>query len=282
MLVTLLLMVSAALIGAGAALLLRDWLQKARAPFVGDAPLSRTIRLAPEEAQITIARTNAAPREETHAVEVDVPRPVSPAKPVLRVAAPPAQPEEIERTERMLVRHDEISQATAPEPDPGPKSGPDTGSDPASDPGSDPGPVPEPEPRTVPVTTPLVSDRADLWQHLLLALDGAVARANTRLAGREISVGLRRVPMAESGAPAEQGATFPILVAGRREAWLRLERDSEGHIVARVTALASRGLAEPQPEQRQLPEGASDPDLDAMLDACLLPLAPRALPMVRL
>lgn len=235
MLVTLLLMLSAALIGAGAALLLRDWLQKRRMAFVASEPARQPRSV--EEAEITIART----------VPVRLDGAGAPLQPVDHPSAvlPPLRATEAEagaRTERIV-----------------------------------PPPAEGLEARSVPAARPAVHDRRRTWSQLLPRVDAAVVRANTRLADRSLALTARRLQLAGQPA-AEHGATYPVAIAGRREAWLRIELDLDGHLSARATALALNGAAEPQREYRIAPGDASDADIDALLDDCLLPLAPPAAP----
>lgn len=253
MLVGLLLLLSGALIGAGAALVLRDWLQRKRMSFLPARPgQERTVPA--EEAEITIARVGARstardsflPQTDTQATT-----PEAVAMGGLR------------ERDAMRARH---VQPVAPAPKPIPV---------------EPARSQEPEPTVVPaadqniLATLSPAERARLWSELHVRVAHALERAQARSSARGLEIDTVRQQLSR-GAGDESGATFPVLIAEREEGWLRLELDFDGYLSARMTMLSEQAASEHSIDRRLAPGQQTDADIDRLVADCLAPLCARA------
>lgn len=257
MLVGFLLLLSGTLIGAGAALVLRDWVQRKRLSFLSARPMAARATHG-DEAEITIERTSSlktarimgSVRTVTHAA---APRDASVTTVPVRV--------DLEARRVLPV-------ASAPQPRFFPLEL-------RSEPAAPVVPYIADADKNAVVTMLPSADPATLWSQLHGRVVRAMERVHAQPSARGIEIVAGRRPLGRVDDD-EAGATFSVLLAGQKEAWLRFAVDGEGHLEARTTMLTEQVPPGSDHEWRLAPEQQTDADIDRLVGECLAPLLARA------
>lgn len=259
MLVGFLLLLSGLLIGAGFALVLRDWVQKKRLSFLPRQPAQGRAAVA-EEAEITIARTNSL------RTEVDAAAPTSISQSSASDDVVTTAFRELPSFEARCV--EPIAPAFAPRP---PTKPADVAPMQIEEMETE-GPVHQETEAALPTQVIRVTSWSSVRSRVLRALERAQARSSSE--GLEIiTAGQPLDAEAEEDAP---GATFPIRLAGREAGRLSVELDLDGDLSARLTMPGEHAPAESQLYRRLAPDRQADADIDQLVAECLAPVLARA------